>query len=222
MVLKSPPTFNPSIVFNGSTENIKSLASELNVSPESLHELNAGYFARWSAWCFPMRGGQGEIIGARLRNNAGLKWAIPGSQSGIFIPAVAVADLFEMRYNDTLFLPEGPTDTAALRSVGLLAWGRPNCNSGIGQILSLLKQHQWMQFIKRIVVVSDNDEIKTRPDGSKWYPGYDGALRLASSIHIRHTVWMTPSPHKDVRQFVKAGATADLIMSMVNKKIWTR
>ena len=60
--IKETPQFNPSIVFNGSTENIKLLASELNVSPESLHELNAGYFTRWSAWCFPMRGGAGEFV----------------------------------------------------------------------------------------------------------------------------------------------------------------
>ncbi len=208
---------------NANGESLYRLATSLNVSVESLQELGACYSFKHSAFAFPMRDGNGAIVGARLRNADGLKWSWAGSNgSSIFLPMIAAADVFELKYNDTLFLPEGPTDTAAFRSIGLLAWGRPNCNSGVEQILSLMKQHQGMQFIRRVVVVSDNDEIKTRPDGSEWRPGYDGALRLASAIRLPHTVWMTPSPHKDVRQFVKAGASADLIMNMVNKKIWTR
>lgn len=208
---------------NTTGESIYRLATNLNVSVESLLELGACWTYKHSAFAFPMRDGNGAIVGARLRNSSGLKWSWPGSNgSAIFLPIVSAADIFELKYNDTLFLPEGPTDTAAFRSIGLLAWGRPNCNSGTEQILSLMKQHQWMQYIRRVVVVSDNDEIKTRPDGSEWRPGYDGALRLASAIRLPHTVWMTPSPHKDIRQFVKAGASADLIMNMVNKKVWTR
>ena len=216
------PQFNLHELESLKIDRLDALADSLNVATFALCELGVGYASKHRAWVFPMRGGDGGVIGARLRNDAGLKWTIPGSRSGLFIPAVPAADVFEMQYSDTLFLPEGPTDVAALRSIGLLAWGRPNCNSGIELILSLMKCHQWMQFIKRVVVVSDNDEIKTRPDGSQWRPGYDGARRLASAVRPPHAVWMTPSPHKDVRQFVKAGAGADLIMNMVNKKIWTR
>src|SRR6185312_9917805 len=191
-VFKAPAKFIPPSTFNlseflavqsqYSTDRVAKLADNLNVSVESLQELGTCWSSRHNAFAFPMRDGNGAIVGARMRNSSGLKWAWDGSNgSAIFLPMVAAADIFELRYRDVLFLPEGPTDTAAFRSIGLLAWGRPNCNSGVEQILSLMKQHQWMQFIKRVVVVSDNDEIKTRPDGSEWRPGYDGALRLASA-----------------------------------------
>jgi hypothetical protein len=58
---------------------------------------------------------------------------------------------------------------------------------------------------RTVVIVSDNDAPKTRPDGSHFYPGQEGSARLADrlakyakDVYVIHPPW-----HKDIRQWVQ-------------------
>ena len=69
------------------TDRMRSdLAASLGVTALSLHDIGACWHPAYNAWAFPMRSGTGEIIGIRLRNESGRKWAISGSRQGLFIP----------------------------------------------------------------------------------------------------------------------------------------
>lgn len=192
-------------------ESVTGLAADLGVTELSLNSVGVAWAAEYNAWAFPMKDGEGKTIGIRLRNAAGFKWAVRGSSQGIFIP--------DSEFNDptrTVFLPEGPTDTAACLSLGLWAIGRPNCLTGAEQITTALKRIG----AKRVVVVADNDSLKKRPDGSEFRPGYDGARALQKSLKMKSILWHPPGAVKDVRDFISKGGTAQLIQSMIKDRVW--
>lgn len=191
---------------------IADLSAALHVSIASLLSLGVAWAAEYNAWAFPMSDGEGSVIGIRLRNASGFKWAVRGSQQGIFLPQT------EFHSEDgTAYLPEGPTDTAACLSLGLYAIGRPNCLSGGEQIKIALKR----MGARRIVIVTDNDSLKKRPDGSEFRPGYVGAKALRKFLGMKSVMWTPPGSIKDVREFVQRGGTAQLIQSTINTQIWT-
>ena len=141
-----------------------------------------------------MRDGYGNIVGIRLRNEHG-KFAVRGSRQGIF-----TADLPRQT---TLFVCEGPTDTAAAVELGLFAVGRPNCCCGGPEIRSFARRHQ----CRRVVMVSDNDK-----------PGLDGARKVGVEINLPFAVYVPPA--KDLREFVRLGGTRNMIESTLNSTIW--
>ena len=100
-------------------KEVAGLAGGLGVSVSSLGELACCWAAPHRAWAFPMRDGYGEILGIRLRSESGQKWAVTGSRQGIFLPI--------SRLESTVWICEGPTDTAAALTLGLSALGRPSC-----------------------------------------------------------------------------------------------
>lgn len=191
------------------------LAAELGVSQSSVVLIGAAWSAVHKAWAFPMRDGDGKVVGIRLRESSGNKYAVTGSQSGIFMH-----DCFPAKSDKKLaaYLPEGPTDTMALISLGFFAIGRPSCNSGGEYIKHALKR----LGIHRAVIVADNDELKTRPDGTTWRPGIDGARKLKRELDIASCIWMPPAPFKDLREFYRNGGTREMIESEINKKIWSK
>lgn len=75
---------------------IDNLAGQLGVTSESLREIGAVWSAEHKAWAFPMRNGNGEPIGIRLRNEAGRKWAVEGSHAGLIIPNYMLTNSFRM------------------------------------------------------------------------------------------------------------------------------
>ena len=177
------------------------LAQSLGVSVESLMSLGCRFAPAKSAHAFPMSDGQGSTIGIRLRNDAGMKWAWPGSKQGIFLPTM-VPDRARIEYGafERAYLPEGPTDTAALLSMGLCAIGRPTCNFNGEYIREALQR----LGIKEI------------------YPGIEGAYKLKKELGVRSVVWMPPSPVKDAREFYRRGGTRQLIESDIKNKVWSR
>ncbi len=181
-------------------------AENLGVTPNSLFELGCAWSVEYKAWAFPMSDGAGKIIGIRLRNETGFKWAVTGSRQGIFLPAVDPQPI--------TFLPEGPTDTAACLSLGLFAIGRPSCNSGNELIAQALKR----LGIYKVVIVADNDEIK---QGGK-RPGIEGAIKLKKELKLSSVIWSPPAPIKDVREFLKVGGTKQMIESEIKNKVWNK
>lgn len=212
----APKRINTEIVLrNFNYDAIGSLAKQLGVSVESLNALNAAWSPKEQAWVFPMKNGAGDVVGFRTRYPDGEKRAITGSQGGLFIPN-ADADI-----QDTAFLPEGPTDTAALLTMGFYAIGRPSCNSGTEFLKIALNRLQ----IKRVVVVADNDEEKTRTNGTKWRPGLDGARKLKKDLGMMSVLWMPPNPIKDCRHLLNTAgidAAKYIINDSVGSKTWTR
>jgi len=183
------------------------------VSAENIRKFDADYKSNDGAWTFPMKNGMGETVGFRTRYSNGNKLALKGSQGGLFIPDIEPEDI--------AYLPEGPTDTAALLTMGFYAIGRPSCNSGTEFLRQALKRLK----IYRVVVIADNDEEKTRPNGTKWRPGLDGARKLKKDLGLMSVLWMPPNPVKDARSLLnKAGIDAAryIISDSIKSKCWTR
>ncbi len=163
------------------------------------------------AWAFPMKDGSGKVCGIRLRNETGFKWAVDGSRQGVFLPEPYV------RLRDTAFIVEGPTDLAAMLTMGLFAIGRPTCSSGNDIICETIKR---LKF-KRAVVVGDNDEMKGQ-EGKRYRPGIRGAVALKKDLKVPSVIWIVPSPCKDSREYLQAGGNAALIESDIRGKVWSK
>lgn len=186
-----------------------SLGESLGVEPSSIIALGAAWSPAHKAWAFPMYDGAGNIVGIRLRSISGFKWAIPGSRQGVFVPMPAV------KHNRVVFLPEGPTDTAAALSLGFYAVGRPTCNFDSSIMRDTLKR----LGIFNVVIVEDNDE-PVKATGKR--PGREGAEKLKRELGLMSVFWKPPAPLKDLRAFVKAGGTAQMIQTEIDKKVWSK
>lgn len=195
-------------------ESIERFACELGVSAESLIRLDVRYVPRHSVdlgdravprqdcWGFPMHDDRRSILGIRLRAPDGGKFALDGSHSGAFIPR-------GLDTKSLLMICEGPTDTAAALTLGFNAVGRPSC-SGATNILC-----DYLQDTRRrdIVVMADADG-----------PGRLGARRFVDrAVGVcRSAKIITASPHKDIRDWVAAGATADIVHYRIENAVYHR
>jgi hypothetical protein len=141
-----------------------------------------------------MSDGYGNIVGIRLRNDRG-KFAVRGSRQGIFTATVPP--------QKTLFVCEGPTDTAAAVELGLFAVGRPNCCCGGAEIRIYARR----QGVARVVVISDNDK-----------PGLDGARKVGGEVRLPFAIYVPPA--KDLREFVRLGGTRLMIENALKNTVW--
>jgi hypothetical protein len=173
---------------------LEDLAASLGFSTPSLAAVGAAWSPPHGAWAFPMRDGYGSIVGIRLRNEHG-KFAVRGSRQGIFL-----ADVSPQK---TLYVCEGPTDTAAAVELGLFAVGRPNCCCAGPDIRIYAHVHQ----CSRVVVVADNDK-----------PGLDGAKKVGAEIKLPFAIYVPPA--KDLREFVCLGGTRALIENSLKGTVW--
>lgn len=169
----------------------------IGVSEQSLGNLGASWAWPHGAWAFPMRSGAGDVVGIRLRADNGRKWAVTGSRQGLFLPVVWPES------TQVALICEGPTDTAAALSIGFQAIGRPSCLGCEGMVAETCKR----VTIRRVVIVADNDG-----------PGRDGARKLADSLKIPWKI-IVPAA-KDLRAWVQAGATKELVECVMNQKLW--
>ncbi len=177
-----------------SPAEVDQFAVSLGVSPASLTAVGAAWASSHSAWAFPMCDGYGNVVGIRLRNERG-KFAVRGSRQGLFLASVPV--------QKTLFVCEGPTDTAAAIDLGLFAVGRPNCCCGGLEIRVFARRHD----CNRVVVISDNDK-----------PGLDGARKVGGELKLPFAIYVPPA--KDVREFVRLGGTRAMIENTLKNTIW--
>jgi len=184
------------------------LAEQLGVSFQSLFYLGCQRTNYYKTWAFPMRNGSNDIVGIRLRSEDGKKWAEKGSHQGLFIP--------QFDPQDTAYLVEGPTDTAAALTLGVFAIGRPSCNGGILDLKSALKR----LGIKRAVIVADTDDDKFRPDGSHYNPGIDGAMGLSEHLGIPNCTLLLPC--KDIRQFLSRGGNKTTLEYLTSQCVWRK
>lgn len=174
------------------------LANNLGVSVRSLEGLECHLVPDYASptWGFPMKDGYGNYIGIRLRNLTGRKWAVLGSQAGIFIPTFPPCP--------RVFVLEGPTDTAAALTLGLSGIGRPSCSGGVVHVVDYVRRHH----TREVVIISDNDG-----------PGIRGAKDLQRWLPCPSCVIVLPT--KDLREFLKVGDHST-IDSMIEQLVWTQ
>lgn len=172
---------------------ISDCANDLALDALSLH-----YFGwRWTgyAWAVPMYSPDMKLLGIRLRAKDGKKWSVKGSHQGLFIPTT-VKDW-------TLMISEGATDAAAALTLGFFSIGRPSCQGLHDMVLSFIRLHK----ISRVILISDNDP-----------PGLLGSEKLQSEMPVSSVRWIPPA--KDLREFVKAGGSREIIESQIQDMVW--
>ena len=137
-----------------------------------------------------MRNGRREVCGVRLRFPNGRKSSVKGSKNGIFMEETS--DLKCKR----IYICEGPTDTAALISIGVVAVGRPSCNAGTKYLAELLP------FGPELVVVADKDK-----------PGREGAKLIATNLAKTKATVKVIEPIKggDANEWVQLGCNRQVI-----------
>lgn len=201
---------------NLTLEQLNDLGSSLGVSVQSLGGLRVGWSHQHNAYTFPMQDRPGSVIGIRVRNTTGDKWAVTGSRNGLFIPSLTPEQFDAI---DEWHIVEGPTDTAAALDMGLWTIGRPSCSAGVDMLCALMRG-------KKVYIVSNYDPAKQRMDGSEFHPGQDGAAVLADQME-RVASWVSViyprRGAKDVREWIAKGGTREEIdMVKANAAAWTR
>lgn len=168
---------------------------ELGVKVEAMASLVVFYCAQEKAWAFPMQDHTRHIIGIRLRDENGKKWAVKGSKQGLFIPIDKPA-------ND-LYVTEGPTDCAAMLSMGLFAIGKAAAMQGPEEIIKFVEKNG----VRRVIVIADNDRA-----------GLNGAKKLLDACPVPCCELVLPA--KDAREFYRNGGTREIIESLLKAVVW--
>ncbi|EDY19027.1 hypothetical protein CfE428DRAFT_3204 [Chthoniobacter flavus Ellin428] len=179
-------------------------AELLGVSAQSLRWLGAAYAEERKALAIPMYDGTSynaaHPIGIRLRSRDGRKFAVTGSKAGVFYPYGAYHAIVP---NQRLLICEGPSDSAAALDLGFFPVGRASCRGGTEIILNIIGQ-LWPD---EVIVVTDNDG-----------PGVGGARALLEVIPRPAKLFVPPT--KDLRGFLRAGGSHELLDSMVKNLLW--
>ena len=201
------------------------IGAELGMPGAVVDRLVCGRSRFYSAWAFPMRDGDGKVVGVRLREYGGSrKWSVAGSKDGLFYdPELQAAETVShgMRGREIVVV-EGPTDCAAGYAIGLATVGRSSCNTGAGHLKRLCERLR----VSRVTIVTDNDSYKERmvhapggaPTRTVWRPGMEGAERLAHDLGRMYRL-VTP-PRKDLREWLFAGLSADTFQTVADAQRW--
>jgi hypothetical protein len=188
------------------SHRLKTHARSLGVSADALDNLRIGWNSERQAWSFPMSDAGGRCVGLRYRRDDGAKWSLRGGSSGLFVPTIQPE-------SDTLIICEGATSSAAWLDMGFAVIGRCSCNGGGAALSTML---EWEH--RRVFVMADRDSKKTRPDGSTFRPGPDGAFALYQQlINICDVKWGICPVAKDGREMLKRGVPLDRIKTWINK-----
>lgn len=172
-------------------------AALIGLPPDSLARLSVGWSVTDLATTWPMRNGFGDVTGIRLRDpKSGKKWSVKGSVAGLFYDPA----LLSIEHPKRLWIVEGPTDTAAMLSLGLDAAGCPSAGGGVDALVDLT--HRILP--SEIVILADRDRA-----------GICGAERLSDALLLIAPVRivMPPDGLKDARSWVCSGVCRNVIDS---------
>lgn len=188
-------------------ETVLGAEQSLGVSAHSLWRLGMGLCRVRSALSFPMFDKPDHAVGIRLRTADGKKFAVSGSTNALFVPRQIKGDGF-------LLIVEGPTDTAAALDLGFDAIGRPSCSAAVAATVKVVEELGH----RDIVVLANYDDAKVRPSGGVFFPGQEGAKKLAAELVAlpgRSVRVVYPLKGKDVRQWKAAGATPGAVLGAI-------
>ena len=178
-------------------------ANQLGLTPTSLERLGCVRANQHRhAFAFPMVNATGDVVGIRLRHDNNSKSTVKGSRAGLFVP-------MDIGLQGLLLICEGPTDTAAMLSLGFDAVGRPSC---LGQVSMLRQLLLLFNPMPDIVICADHDGAGL--DGARVLA--TGLLPISQSVRI-----IKPAKHNDVREWVADGATQEKVLCVIEKaKYW--
>jgi hypothetical protein len=168
---------------------LQRFARGLGLRAETPGRFGLGWSPGHTAWSFPMRAGDGAVVGIHLREPDGSKLCVKGSRLGLFIPDGAEG-------GDRLLIAEGLSDAMALVETGFpFVIGRPSCSAGDKHAVELIRRAQ----PSAVILIADGDEAGRR-----------GAGNLASALvcsvpEVR--VIVPPDGIKDVREWYGGGGT---------------
>jgi 5S rRNA maturation endonuclease (ribonuclease M5) len=174
------------------------LGNSLGVSRLSLRLLRVGWSNTSDAFSFPMWRAGHRIIGIRLRSMSGKKWAIKGSRQGLFMPIEWI------NKKNGVIICEGPTDTAAMTTLGFNAIGRPSAMGSHALVEEAVSG-------KSVCIISDSDKV-----------GIDSSTRLARHLIKTESckrVGILIPPHKDAREWVRCGATRSEVADAISESM---
>lgn len=202
------PTIDARAVMAGFSQDTwlgmqQDFAVSLGVSLDALNALGCCWARGYNAWAFPMKDWQGNTIGIRLRDHTGHKWAVRGSRAGLFYMEQGQGFFPLLEQPRTIYICEGPTDTAAGLSMGVATVGRPSCMGCEEETNNLLRRLK----CREAVIVMDNDE-----------PGHKGAVKLAAMLTVPCVIWCPPA--KDLRQFYTSGGTKEMADRIIKTQVW--
>lgn len=215
---------------SGAARGRSRLSKMLGVSVESLERLHVG--VGWDSYrgeeytSWPERNGDGVVtnIVRRYWGSTGKKSMFGGAPGIYFCDDCAIMP-------GPVFLVEGGSDTAACRTIGVSAIGRPSNLGGIDLLASVILRET--KADRRVIVVGERDEKPekrgTKPhclsdcQGCLWcWPGRAGAIisaaRLSSAIK-RKVGWAIVPNAKDAREWIRANTAAtpiDFISAIVD------
>lgn len=190
------------------------LAAALGVTATALEQLRVGPWGLKDGlhWLFPERDASGNIIGLNRRYRNGDKRTWPNSDRGLIY-----CDNWQA-FDGPVYLVEGPSDTAAMLSLGLCVVGRPSNTGGVDHLVQLLTQ---LPSDRGLIVLGENDrkshdslkpnaKARHRVDCegcSLCWPGLFGAqqtaTRLAEELRKPVAIALPPNGSKDVRDMVR-------------------
>lgn len=174
---------------------IERAAELLGLPVKPLERLRVGWSPCDKATAWPMRNEIGGVIGIRLRCPVTAnKWAVRGSAAGLFY----CPSLLSVQRPKRLWIVEGPTDAAAMLSLGFDTVGCPSAGGG-GDLLADVAQRI---LPGEIVILADRDQAGSR-----------GAERLSDALVIVAPVRIVSPPDglKDARAWVCSGVCRDAI-----------
>jgi len=178
-------------------------ATMLGVTSEALARLSVGWSPVHRAVSWPMRDDSGQVVGIRLRCPVtSRKWAVTGSSAGLFYGV----DLLGVERPGRVYVAEGPTDSAALLSVGLDAVGVPSTGGCRDLLAALVRRIDAAE----VVIVADGDG-----------PGMRGAVTLGVTLRSVVPVRIINPPQgvKDARAWVVGGADALVIEATAERAL---
>ena len=197
------------------------LSASLGVSVDSLLALSTGRADQYceGTYAWPMRNEHDEIIGVRLRNREGHKWSVYGSKTGLFYGSIVP--------DTVIYVCEGPTDAAALISLGKIAIGKPSCSGGNEMLFRMILRLK----PPMVVIVADVDTKSGKCDFcddefcQHCRPGQFGAEKTARTLAPLGVPIkiIEPVDAKDIRQWYKQGGTRRGLNRLVEcASLWTR
>jgi hypothetical protein len=116
---------------------------------------------------------------------------VRGGRAGLFVPD-GLPDVAPER----LFIAEGPTDTAAVLSVGLPAIGRASCTGSVAMECETVRRIKPTEC----VLIADGDDAGRRGAESLAV----GLLTCCRSVRVI----VPPEPFGDAREWIAQGGTA--------------
>lgn len=201
-IVKKEPEVDPLVFedmldkwFSKDTRRRDDFAAKIGVSPGALSNLDVQWAQEHRAWAFPMRDHKRRTVGIRLRDENGRKWAVKGSRQGFFIP-------IDPAHWD-IYITEGPTDCAAMLSMGLFAIGKAAAMQGPEEIIKFVTKNH----VRRVIVIADNDNA-----------GLKGARKLIDVCLVPCCELVLPA--KDAREFYRNGGTKEMIVMLVRNAVW--